>query len=290
LEKVLEKVAPLTLPRASKGVLRIVVGTLAIFGALFVYRRLLWPPIESVLQLPEPWQLVVGRSGSLLASIGAYFLFVRWYEKRQPIELALRPVPTVLAAVIGAALISITIGVLYLTGHYVIESTRPLALAVPVICTIIVAAVVEELTFRALAFRILEEHVGTLPALAVVSVAFGALHLFNTGTTNSTFVSVTLCGALWCCVFIITRNVWATGLNHAAWNLAIFFSGVPLSGQEEWRQYAPVVSHAQGPTWLTGGSFGPEDSIVTIGILAVVVLVLLHGQRQRSRNSDSRGT
>jgi CAAX protease family protein len=190
LEKVLEKVAPLTLPRASKGVLRIVVGTLAIFGALFVYRRLLWPPIESVLHLPEPWQLVVGRSGSLLASIGAYFLFVRWYEKRQPIELALKPVPVMLAAVIGAALISITIGVLYLIGHYVIESTRPLALAVPVICTIIVAAVVEELTFRALAFRILEEHVGTLPALAVVSVAFGALHLFNTCSTRELPISL----------------------------------------------------------------------------------------------------
>ena len=178
---------------------------------------------------------------------------------------------------------SITIGVLYLTGNYVIESTRPLALAVPVICTIVVAAVLEEVLFRGLLFRILEEHIGTLPALTLVSLLFGLMHLSNPGTTPFTMISVSLCGALWCCVFILTRNLWAVGLNHMAWNLVIFCSGISLSGEEEWRQYAPVVGHTQGPTWLTGGSFGPEDSIINIGILVVVlILILLHGQRQRS--------
>lgn len=258
-----------------------VVGVVAIFGALMAYRRLLWPLLESVLQMPEPWPTVVGRIGSLPVLIGAYFLFVRWYEKRRPTELALRPVPITLAAVSGAALISITIGVLYLTGHYVFESTRPWMLAIPIVCLIVVAAVLEEVIFRGLVFRILEEHIGTLPALVLVSLVFGAMHLSNPGTTHLTMVSVTLCGALWCYVFILTRNLWAAGLNHTAWNLAIFFSGIPLSGQEEWRQYAPVVSHAQGPTWLTGGPFGPEDSIINICILAGV-LIVLHGQRKRT--------
>jgi CAAX protease family protein len=281
LERVLEKAAPLTLPRASKGVLRMVVGVLALFAPLMVYRRLLWPLIENALPLSAPWPTVIGRLGSLPVLIGGYFLFVRWSEKRPPTELALRPLPILIAAVSGAALISLTIGTLFLSDNYVFESTRPFALAVPVICTILVAAILEELMFRAVLFRILEEHVGTLTALVLVSLLFGVMHLSNPGTTPFTIVSATLCGALWCWVYILTRNVWAVGLNHAAWNLVIFFSGIPLSGQEEWRQYAPVVSHAQGPVWLTGGTFGPEDSIINICILAVV-LILLHGQRQRS--------
>jgi len=154
----------------------------------------------------------------------------------------------------------------------------------PIVCTIVVAAVLEEVVFRGLVFRILEELIGTLPALALVSLLFGVMHLSNPGTTPFTIVSVSLCGALWCCVFILTRNIWAAGLNHMAWNLAIFFSGIPLSGEEDWRAFAPVISHAQGPIWLTGGSFGPEDSIINICILVLVTALLLrhHASRQRS--------
>jgi hypothetical protein len=96
-------------------------------------------------------------------------------------------------------------------------------------------------------------------------------------------VSVTLTGALWTLVFVLSRNLWAAAANHAAWNFTIILSGLPLSGIEDWRRMAPMVGEYRGPVWLTGGLFGPESSIVTIVMLAVSVAAMLYWAKRRKR-------
>lgn len=37
---------------------------------------------------------------------------------------------------------------------------------------------------------------------------------------------------------------------------------------QQWRLSAPFESGVRGPVWLTGGGFGPEDSVINIVVMA----------------------
>jgi len=259
--------------RVSLTSLQLLGGVAAVYGALRLYKTV-FPVVINALGFSGHTQHIVGPLGMLPVMALVYALCVRWFERRRPSELALRPLPLLSGAAAGAALIGLTIGVLFLTGFYLAESHRPFGQAVPVLCTILAAACLEEFIFRGLLFQALEKLLGTGAAVLSVALLFGALHLSNPGTTPLTMVSVSLLGAFWCAVFIATRNLWVAGLNHACWNMAIFLSGVPLSGQESWRAAAPLVSEVRGPFWLTGGDFGPEDSVVNLFFLGLALWLL----------------
>ncbi len=130
-------------------------------------------------------------------------------------------------------------------------------------------------------FRLLEQHTGTLRALLIQSALFSGLHLFNAGAAAMTLLSITVVGALWTIVYVLSRNIWVASLNHAAWNATIFMSGIPLSGMQEWRPAAPLESVYTGPVLLTGGAFGPEDSIINVTLLTCVLGVAWRWMRQR---------
>jgi hypothetical protein len=152
---------------------------------------------------------------------------------------------------------------------------------------IVIAATLEELVFRCLLFRVLERSWGTWFALVVQALLFALQHVGNlesagAGEIAVMLVSVTLCGLLWAVVFILTRNLWATTANHAAWNFTILLCGVPLSGNEDWRAISPLTSRYAGPDWLTGGMFGPESSLLVIASTTVAVALLLRLARRRA--------
>lgn len=52
-------------------------------------------------------------------------------------------------------------------------------------------------------------------------------------------------------------------------------------GTESARVSAPLESTNEGPVWLTGGAFGPEDSILNILVMASAVLVLASRTRRK---------
>jgi uncharacterized protein len=89
-----------------------------------------------------------------------------------------------------------------------------------------------------------------------------------------TLVSVTLLGLLWAGVFVLTRNLWVVAAHHAAWNFTILLSGVPLSGIDDWRTLSPIESRYVGPDGLTGGIFGPENSLLVMMVVLMAVLVI----------------
>lgn len=225
--------------------------------------------VEAVLPLTETQVTVVRRIGVIAVLLLGYWLVARFYERRAVTELGFKPLPIGLGAVAGAVLIGLTIASLFALGSYRLLAYRGFAAAWPIVAMIFLAAVLEEVVFRGVLFRLLEKHAGTVKALAVQAVIFGGLHLFNEGTTAVTAVSVTLLGAFWAAIYVSTRNLWVVIANHFTWNVAIFVSGVPLSGQEKWRAAAPFESSAEGPAWLTGGGFGPEDSVLNVLVLAV---------------------
>ncbi len=212
----------------------------------------------------------VGRAMILAALLAGYFGFCRWGERRPHIaELAWNGRWILLSAAAGAGLMALSIGLLWIGGVYAFEFREAAPFPGEIVGLILIAATFEEVTFRAILFRLVEKQWGTRTGLVLTAVIFGAMHLGNAGAGPLTWVSVSLLGVMWAGVFALTRNLWAAAANHAAWNLTIFLSGLPLSGQVAWQEVAPLRATSQGSIWLSGGTFGPEDSVLTIAMAAV---------------------
>ena len=265
----------------------LLLGAAAVFGAVLVFRQGLLPLIDALFHPGEAWLSAFRRAGILLAAVAAYWGYVRWHEKRQATELRLRPIALALGGLTGAVQVGIPIAVLFALGTYEIVLFRGFSPALLGAASVIaIAAILEELFYRCLLFRVLERSWGTAASLAVQAVVFAVQHLANVEQGSASdaitmLVSVSLLGLLWAGLFILTRNLWVVAAHHAAWNFTILLSGLPLSGLQDWRALAPFESRYAGPDWLTGGMFGPESSFLQIVLIAIaVVLVLRAGWRR----------
>lgn len=265
----------------------LLLGGVAILGSILIFRQGLLPLIEAVFH-PGPELLsVFRRIGILLTAVAGYWAFVHWHEKREATELHLRPIHLMLGGASGAVLVALPMAVLFVLGVYEGVSFRGASPALLGVAALIgIAAVLEELVYRCLLFRLVERAWGTKLALAVQAVVFALAHLENVeqgGISDvvTMLISVTLVGLLWAGVFVLARNLWVVAANHAAWNFTILLSGVPLSGIEDWRALAPFESRYAGPDWLTGGMFGPESSLLVIVSTTVAVALLLRAARRR---------
>jgi membrane protease YdiL (CAAX protease family) len=141
-------------------------------------------------------------------------------------------------------------------------------------------ALIEELLFRLLLLRLLERSFGTPWALALSSLAFGLAHLGNVGATPTIGIMLGMeIGLLFGAAYLLTRRLWLCVAMHLAWNFAqggVF--SIAVSGQtgEGW-----LRGSLTGPTWLTGGAFGAEASIVSVVLClaaAAILLALAHRQ------------
>jgi uncharacterized protein len=272
---------------ASRALRSLLLGAVTILGAVVLFRQGLLPLIDTVFQPGTEWLSAFRRAGILLAAVAAYWAYVRWHEKREVTELRVQPLRLALGGASGIALVGLPIAVLFALGAYELVLFRGFLPALFGVAGIIgIAAVLEELVYRCLLFRVLERTYGTGVALTIQAVVFALLHLANVeqgsaGDVMAMLVSVTLLGLLWAGLFVLTRNLWVVAANHAAWNFTILLSGVPLSGIEDWRALAPLESRYAGPDWLTGGMFGPESSLLVMVSIAVALVLLLRAARRR---------
>ncbi len=189
-----------------------------------------------------------------------------------------------LGLLIGATLFCAVIVQLALTGHYHIDAvhiTTDLAIAA---LLFLPGAAIEELLFRGVLFRLLEEWSGTWIALAVSATLFGLAHLANRGATAESALAIALeAGVLLGLAYIATRNLWLPIGLHFAWNYCegpIF--GTTVSGGHAALASA-VTAHIDGPAWLTGGTFGPEAGICAILTCLVASIAFLFVILARTR-------
>jgi membrane protease YdiL (CAAX protease family) len=130
----------------------------------------------------------------------------------------------------------------------------------------------EEFGFRGYVQFTLASGIGFWPAATTLSAAFAALHLGNGGEDKVGALSVFMIGMFFCLTLRRTGNLWfAVGL-HASfdWGETFLFS-VPNSGI-----VAPghlLNSSFHGPVWLTGGTVGPEGSVIAFAVVALAVAI-----------------
>jgi uncharacterized protein len=134
----------------------------------------------------------------------------------------------------------------------------------------------EEFLFRGYMQYTLADGIGFWPAAILLSVVFGGVHLGNPGEGWVGAAGVAVVAIFFCFTLKRTGNLWyAVGL-HASfdWGETYLYS-VPNSGTTMQGNLSHAVLH--GPTWLTGGTVGPEGSVfcfLTMGLQFLVVMWL----------------
>ncbi len=218
-----------------------------------------------------------------LVPLAAYLILVKLIERRALVELAPRSLlPQGLLGVLGGLLLfSAVVAVLWLAGSYHVSAIQPHA---PWLGALLVvglgAGIGEEIVFRGVLFRIVEEGLGTWWALGISALLFGAIHLANPGATLWSSAAIAIeAGLLFGMVYHVTRSLAACMGLHAAWNFAQgTIYGIPVSGTAAggW-----LVSTRSGPDWLSGGAFGAEASVVALALCSLGTLGLLAVARRR---------
>ncbi|WP_433178628.1 lysostaphin resistance A-like protein [Actinoallomurus sp. CA-150999] len=226
--------------------------------------------------------LVVGVATAVLA-VFVYAWTVRWSERRAPVEVAAKGATTRigLGVLIGVGWFGAVIVNIAFLGDYRVDGFGSVTGAVGLFGFMAAAAVTEELMFRGVLFRIMEERVGTWMALVLTSVLFGGWHLLNPDATLWGAIAIAIeAGGTLAAAYAATRSLWVPIGLHFGWNFAeagIFGTEVSGNGKTEGLLHG-VTS---GPALLTGGRFGPEASpyTVVIGVLMTVVFLWVAHRR-----------
>ena len=178
----------------------------------------------------------------------------------------------------GFAMLSAILLVLRVSGHFQIDSA---ALAGGAVwryalgwgAAFLAVAVHEEFAFRGYWLFVFAKRLRFWWAALITSLMFGVAHLGNPGENALGILQVVVIGLLFCLMIRRTGSLWFALGFHAAWDWAeTFFYGTPDSGLLGVGRY--LNSSVQGPKWLTGGSAGPEGSVIAFAVVLLCALLV----------------
>ena len=204
-----------------------------------------------------------------------YRLYVRAIEQRPATEFAGNYAvrETGLGMAIGALLFCAALGALYLAGAYQVTAVASWTVMIKPFFTMILVGFLEEILFRGIVFRILQNWLGSWIALLLSMVIFALAHMGNNGATALGLGCVAAAGLLLSAAYMATQRLWLGIGFHIGWNFTQggLFS-VPVSGHPGEGMIQGVLT---GPTWLTGGAFGVEGSALALAAVLAAGIALL---------------
>ena len=246
-----------------------------LFLASIVLALIMVAAYQSIYLIPIPrWAQEVSNIPVAAAMLGLYALFVRLFEgapaKDLPLKKALPHIGIGLA--VGVGMFALVVGVQWATGMYRANSIgmeEPIHLLYAFLAFLSVA-VAEEIAFRGVIFRWVDEKWGFPAALVVSGLLFGLLHILNPGATWWSSLAIAIeAGLMLGAAYKFSGTLWLPIGIHWAWNFTqgnIF--GFAVSGTQAGDSL--IQATVAGPDILTGGAFGAEASIITVILGAII--------------------
>ncbi len=258
-------------------VVKILIGTVIVLLPAPLVTRLAHHLIDAAYRIGWPEMLAIA------LSFLAYRFFVHRIDKRAMVEFARPGAIRELGAGMALAMCMqvLLFGALALSNTYRFDGfNAPQIGLLAMVPLYIAVAMLEEMIGRGIIFGVTEQSLGSIPALIISALVFGAAHGLNEGATVMGVVNCTLFGALLAALYMLTRRLWVSIGFHFAWNYCesqVFSTAV--SGHQD--SPGLLQGHLAGADLLTGGSFGVEGSVVTfaIGVLATVFVFVKARQR-----------
>ncbi len=166
-------------------------------------------------------------------------------------------------------------------GTVVLHGIDPWKYAILWAFSFLAVAFFEEFFFRGYVLFTLTTVIGFWPSAVLCSVVFGYVHHSNPHENGMGATTAGLVGLVFCLLLRRAGDLWMPIGFHAAWDWGeTYFYGVPDSGQ-----LLPghlFSTNFTGPSWLTGGTVGPEGSWLCILLLICLWFIFaacLRGQR-----------
>ena len=251
---------------------------LCLLAGLLIFTLLYTFASAGVIVIPVGW---VKMPASVLAALLGLFFYAVWTnltERRPVSELALKRTwkDLGLGLLLGVLYFGAVVGLMALAGCYSItEAHFHVVAQLTSFLFFFLVATFEEIIFRGVLFRMIDDRWNTAVALVVSALVFGAMHLPNQGATLwSAFAIAVEAGLLLGAAYKYSGTLWLPIGIHWAWNytqgniLGFAVSGNPVAD----KVFSPVIT---GPDWITGGVFGAEASVpaVVVGLLVTSVLL-----------------
>jgi len=224
------------------------------------------------------WSMMLAEAGSLVAAaIPAVVLarveHRRWGVYGLPGKQAFGRLFWI-GSLWGFAGISLLIFLLYGVhafkfGHVILQGQRFVRFAAFWAVFFLLVGLFEEFWLRGYSQFTLARGVGFWPAALILSCAFGLIHLRNGGEHWNGVLAAALIGMFFCLTLRRTGSLWFAVGFHAAWDWGeTFFYSVPDSGMVSPGHL--LSSSLHGPPWLSGGSVGPEGSLLCFIVIALL--------------------
>lgn len=200
-------------------------------------------------------------------SLGDYGLALRHHALRQ----------FLIGLVWGLALISAVIGVIALLHGYDMGqlslSTAGIAeYGFAWLVGFVLVGFFEEFSFRGYTQFTAATGIGFWPAAVILSAAFGGIHLRNPGEGLVGALQVFLVAMFFCLTLRRTGSLWFAIGAHATFDWGeTFLYSVPNSGLVAVGHLSTASLH--GARWLTGGTVGPEGSVICFVGLGVSIVL-----------------
>ncbi|HXY78219.1 MAG TPA: CPBP family intramembrane glutamic endopeptidase [Candidatus Acidoferrales bacterium] len=246
------------------------------------------PPVRNALLTLQvkgpitPGTLIAGEGGGALVVLLAAALMTR-IEKRSfsdyglPLNQSFAKLVT-LGLVTGFLSLTLLIGLIagrhgYSVGGIALVSHDAIKYGLLYAIAFLLVGMFEEFTFRGYLQYTLGSGIGFWPAAFILAILFGAAHLTNPGEARFGALMAGTFGLV--AVFSLRRtgSLWFAIAMHAAWDWGeTFFYSVPDSGVMARGHLLDAAFH--GPRWLTGGSVGPEGSILVFPVLVIWALAI----------------
>lgn len=230
------------------------------------------------LHLGDLWSPILGELGVLAAVVTAALILARvehrrWSAYGLPLHRASSRTFGV-GALWGFLGVSLLLGALHASGafdigHLELHGVQIIGFSAFWGVMFLLVGLFEEFLLRGYAQFTLTRGIGFWPAAVLLSCLFGAIHLRNRGEGWSGAVTAAILGLFLCLTLRRTGDLWFAVGFHAAWDWGeSFVYSVPDSG-EVLRGHL-LSSSLHGAPWLTGGSIGPEGSVLCLAVIAVV--------------------
>jgi membrane protease YdiL (CAAX protease family) len=260
---------------------------------------IIYPVIAAtpLVSLARQWNVPLDQFGALLALLAGTWASLRIVDGATTgawarvglgaSALSWRTLATGLAAGTLAILVPSALllasGRLRLEPQPAIESWAQAARAA--LFLLVPAALVEEIALRGYLLSTLRDAIRAPGAVAVTSVLFALLHLFNPGPTILSTAVVALAGVFLATVRLVTGSLYAAWIAHFVWNFAqAAVLHAPVSGLA-----LPTPGYRladRGPEWLTGGSWGPEGGLAAAAGMLVATFLLVWRPRKGARTKN----
>ena len=207
------------------------------------------------------------------AMLGLYSLFVHWFEGHWAKDLPLGKCLPQTAAGLGVGLgyFVIVVAIMMAFGVYKVAGTGNQWMDIASsFFVFLLVAIGEEVIFRGVFFRWIDEKWGFGVALVLSALIFGLVHISNDNATLWSSLAIAIeAGLLLGAIYKYSGTLWMPIGVHWAWNFSqgnIF--GFEVSGTDAGASL--LHSEVSGNQWLTGGAFGAEASVIAVVVGAAV--------------------